>query len=676
MKSLNDIFGPNAPLVEDLFERYKKDPKKVPSHWRNYFESLTNGKKHSNRDTEEQKKQPHSSLSSTFQVKKKQSFIQDIPPSGILQQGNYHSIYTKQIPITVLSENIHAINSFFKNTRQRAISYSLFFGWTIINIIKKYPHLYSLFQRNNSSIEPNISILFTPQDSNFTDSPLIATIPIRPYKYFKEFLIEYYSAKQNAVPIKNIVEETLIHTSFILNNTGNNGLSIATTTAFPKHIAMFTIGTIDYPPSYHSASQDVLSFMRIGKTVSLTLTIPQHITTQIEANHFLNDINDTLNGKTNFYQHIFSSLNVPFNPMHDYQDDYSQEHPFGENWLEYAHKTVSVMQIIYLYRSRGHVLANTNPLYKPPYNYPEFDFKKFDLTIWDMERTFYCGGFSGQKKASLRKILTKLRNIYANKFGIEYMHVLGIDERRWLRQAIESNNMLKDIEREEMLLVYKMINKATTFEQFLHKKYVGHKRFSLEGCEILIPTMHFLLEEAGKQNISQLYIGMAHRGRLNILANIMNHKLKAIFYDFEGHIDSDSPLSSSNDVRYHISAKGTHTCTNGKNIHIHLLPNPSHLESVCPVVEGAVRAVQDSMKTKETHNEVIPVLIHGDAAFSGQGVVAETLNMSQLSGYKTCGTIHIIINNQIGFTTLPKDARSTEYASDLAKNDISTHYPY
>jgi 2-oxoglutarate dehydrogenase E1 component len=204
------------------------------------------------------------------------------------------------------------------------------------------------------------------------------------------------------------------------------------------------------------------------------------------------------------------------------------------------------------------------------------------------------------------------------------------------------------------------------FEQFLGKKYVGHKRFSLEGADTVIPMMHFMLDQAAEHEVKKMFLGMAHRGRLNILVNIMNKPYHKMFADFEGNLDPDS-IQGSGDVKYHLGTKGVYESKSGKNVELELMPNPSHLESVNPVVEGAARATEDHLDADNPNKKILPVLIHGDAAFSGQGVVAETLNMSQLEAYQTGGTIHIIINNQIGFTTLPKDGRSTQYASDLAK---------
>lgn len=319
-----------------------------------------------------------------------------------------------------------------------------------------------------------------------------------------------------------------------------------------------------------------------------------------------------------------------------------------------------------MYRMRGHVLADLDPLGAEPGHSPELDLEYYGLTLWDLDREFYCEGLGGQITARLRDIIKLLRNTYCGKIGAEYMHLLDLDERKFLRETMESTTNTPNLTKDEKEGILHKLNQAMAFEQFLHKKYIGHKRFSLEGAETLIPMMHFLMEKAGEKDVEKFFFGMAHRGRLNILVNIMNKPYQKVFADFEGNIDPDS-IQGSGDVKYHLGTKGNYKTKNSHEIEIELLPNPSHLEAVNPVVEGAARASQDHHGENDARNSIIPVLMHGDAAFAGQGVVAETLNMSQLRGYETGGTIHIIINNQIGFTTLPQDARSTEYASDLAK---------
>jgi 2-oxoglutarate dehydrogenase E1 component len=323
-----------------------------------------------------------------------------------------------------------------------------------------------------------------------------------------------------------------------------------------------------------------------------------------------------------------------------------------------------------MYRMRGHVLADIDPLGKEPGKNPELDLEYYGLSLWDLDREFYCSGLGGKERASLREIINLLRDTYCGNIGVEYLHLLDLEERKWLRETMESTGNNARLTKDDKREILHKLNQAMAFEEFLHKKYIGHKRFSLEGADTLIPMIHFMLEKAGEHGIEKFFMGMAHRGRLNMLVNIMNKPYHRVFAEFEGNVDPDS-IQGSGDVKYHLGARGVHKTANGSEIELQLMPNPSHLEAVNPVVEGAVRAMQDHHKKEDPQKNVVPVLMHGDAAFAGQGVVAETLNMSQLEGYKTGGTMHIIINNQIGFTTLPKDGRSTEYASDIAKTILA-----
>ncbi len=273
----------------------------------------------------------------------------------------------------------------------------------------------------------------------------------------------------------------------------------------------------------------------------------------------------------------------------------------------------------------------------------------------------------------LRDILDTLRETYTRKVGVEYMHIADPTEKRWLQERIEPTRFADPISPSDKERILSKLNSGEAFERFLHTKYIGHKRFSLEGAETMIPMLDAVLSDAADQEVNEVVIGMAHRGRLNVLANIMGKPYERIFNEFEGSLDPDQ-AQGSGDVKYHLGTSGTHTSPSGATVHLSLASNPSHLEAVNPIVEGMVRAKQALLRQAKKDapggdylDAVIPLLIHGDAAFAGQGVVGETLNMSLLRGYKTGGTLHLVINNQIGFTTSPADARSSTYATDVAR---------
>src|SRR6056297_1261819 len=412
-------------------------------------------------------------------------------------------------------------------------------------------------------------------------------------------------------------------------------------------------------------SQEVLNQLGVSKVMTMTCTYDHRIIQGAESGSFLQKIHQLLNGEEDFYDRIFKDLEIPYEPLPFGHDKFAGQLSSKANTLEQDRRAIAVWRLINMYRMRGHVLANIDPLGNDSGHSPELDLEYYGLTLWDLDREFYCGGLGGNESSSLRNIITQLRDTYCRTIGAEYMHLLDLKEREWLREHMESTTNTPDLTKENKEEILHKLNQAMAFEQFLGKKYIGHKRFSLEGADTLIPMMHRMLENAGDDRVEKIFMGMAHRGRLNILVNIMNKPYRKVFADFEGNLDPES-IQGSGDVKYHLGSHGTFKSQNGKEVEIELMPNPSHLESVNPVVEGATRATQDH-DGENAEKKNVPLLIHGDAAFSGQGVVAETLNMSQLDAYKTGGTIHIILNNQIGFTTLPEDGRSTEYASDLAK---------
>ncbi|MGH9230992.1 MAG: multifunctional oxoglutarate decarboxylase/oxoglutarate dehydrogenase thiamine pyrophosphate-binding subunit/dihydrolipoyllysine-residue succinyltransferase subunit, partial [Acidimicrobiales bacterium] len=317
------------------------------------------------------------------------------------------------------------------------------------------------------------------------------------------------------------------------------------------------------------------------------------------------------------------------------------------------------------YRVRGHLIADLDPLrWKEARMAPELDPATYGLTIWDLDREFLTGGLAGQDRLALSEILRVLRDAYCRTSGVEYMHIQDLDEQHWIQEHVESATAV-DFETEDQRHILGRLNAAEAFEKFLGTKWVGQKRFSLEGGESLIPVLDAILEQAADDGLAGAVMGMSHRGRLNVLANIVGKSYEQIFKDFEG-IPDPTAVQGSGDVKYHLGQAGKFQSRAGQEIPVEVAANPSHLEAVDPVVEGMVRARQDQINEPEAFS-VLPVLMHGDAAFAGQGVVAETINMSDIKGYRVGGTIHIIVNNQIGFTTTPEAARSGFYASDVGK---------
>ncbi|MCA8961919.1 MAG: multifunctional oxoglutarate decarboxylase/oxoglutarate dehydrogenase thiamine pyrophosphate-binding subunit/dihydrolipoyllysine-residue succinyltransferase subunit, partial [Planctomycetes bacterium] len=411
----------------------------------------------------------------------------------------------------------------------------------------------------------------------------------------------------------------------------------------------------------------------LSKVMTLTSTYDHRIIQGAESGEFLATVERFLIGAENFYEEIFGALEIPLEPMGwaAAETDGAAAVPTGSEVIfaragipVAAVKQAQVLQLIRAHRVRGHLIATIDPLHRPRENHPELELYSYGLSIWDLDRSFICDGVGGREVAKLRAILDVLRRAYCQYTGVEFMHISDPVQRGWLLERLEAAEEVT-FSVDQKLEILSQLNAAEAFEKFVGKSYIGQKRFSLEGCETLIPCLAALLGRAASDRVEEVVIGMSHRGRLNVLVNVVGKSFAQVFQEFED-IDPKS-TQGSGDVKYHRGMTGEYQAEDGTVVRVNLASNPSHLESVNPVVEGMARALQD-MKSDADGARVVPVLIHGDAAFAGQGVVFETLNMCGLEGYRTGGTVHVIVNNQIGFTTDPRDARSTRYATDVAKS--------
>ncbi|HKK44676.1 MAG TPA: multifunctional oxoglutarate decarboxylase/oxoglutarate dehydrogenase thiamine pyrophosphate-binding subunit/dihydrolipoyllysine-residue succinyltransferase subunit [Balneolaceae bacterium] len=697
MKSLEAVFGPNSALVEELFNQYKEDPSSVPNHWRQYFDEIegvdttqalkTEAKKAHNgtpaaapsvsKPAKKQaraprKKEEHEvSIPSGAQLEKikgvSSKIVQNMDES--LEVPTATSVRT--LPMKMLIEDRAIINRHLAQQNEPKSSFTHYIAWAIIKALEEFPNMNNSFVYKDG--EPfkvipdqvNLGLAIDIQNKDGSRNLVVPNIKGVDKMDFREFLYAY-TELINKARNGNLEISDFQGTTITLTNPGMIGTVQSVPRLMKTQGTIIATGAIDYPAEYQSMSQEVLNKLGVSKVMTVTSTYDHRVIQGAESGAFLKKVHSLLNGEEDFYDTIFEDLEIPYDPLPFGSDQYVGQFDGAGASLEENKRAIAVMRLINMYRTRGHKLADLDPLSDEPGHSPELDLEYYGLTLWDLDREFYCAGLGGKEKATLREIINLLRDTYCRKIGAEFMHILNLEERKWLRERMESTTNTPDLTKDQKKEILHRLNQAMAFEQFLGKKYIGHKRFSLEGADTLIPMMHHMLEKAGDDEVEKIFMGMAHRGRLNILVNIMNKPYRKVFADFEGNLDPDS-IQGSGDVKYHLGSKGEYQTLKGDNIDIELMPNPSHLESVNPVVEGATRATQDSFDDENAKKNILPVLIHGDAAFSGQGVVAETLNMSQLDAYKTGGTVHIIINNQIGFTTLPKDGRSTEYASDLAK---------
>ncbi|MCC5933179.1 MAG: multifunctional oxoglutarate decarboxylase/oxoglutarate dehydrogenase thiamine pyrophosphate-binding subunit/dihydrolipoyllysine-residue succinyltransferase subunit [Candidatus Cyclonatronum sp.] len=705
MKSLEELFGPNAALVEELLKQYQEDPDSVPEYWRNYFDEylskLGDGSVVAAQPAAQAKaatngsavaqppapKAPEAKAAPAAKAAKKPAEKSDdvrIEPlrgaSAKIAENMDESLELptatslRVIPVKMLFEDRNIINKHLTERGEPKATFTHFIGWAVIRALKEVPSMNAYYDTDEKGrpvkVYPNdvnLGIAIDLPGKGGSRNLVVANIKKVDKMTFREFLHAYYEliarARNGQLDVPDFQGTTIS-----ITNPG----TIGTVSSLPRLMkgqgTIVATGAMDYPAEFQSMSEELLNHLGISKVMTMTSTYDHRIIQGAESGMFLSKIHTLLTGNGDFYDSIFADLDIPYDPIPFGRDNYSGLIGGNADNLAATKKAVSVLNLINMYRTHGHVLANINPLKHGPGHHPELDYEYHGLTMWDMDREFYCGGLGGLEKAPLRDIVSLLRDTYCGKIGAEYTHILNLSERNWLTDSMESTLNVPDLDKEDRRLILKKLNQASAFEEFLHKKYIGHKRFSLEGAESVIPTINHMLERAGGYGVEEVVFGMAHRGRLNVLVNIMGKSYKQIFSEFEGNIDPDS-AQGSGDVKYHLGTRSIFKTADGKEIKLELMPNPSHLESVNPVVEGAVRAKQDliSENNEDSGSKVIPLLIHGDAAFAGQGVVAETLTMSQLKGYKTGGTIHLIINNQIGFTTLPQDGRSTRYASDLAK---------
>ncbi|MGH3413313.1 MAG: multifunctional oxoglutarate decarboxylase/oxoglutarate dehydrogenase thiamine pyrophosphate-binding subunit/dihydrolipoyllysine-residue succinyltransferase subunit, partial [Sciscionella sp.] len=445
------------------------------------------------------------------------------------------------------------------------------------------------------------------------------------------------------------------------NISQTNPGGIGTVAAVPRLLsgqsAIIATGSIAYPPEWLHASPERLKQIGVSKVMTLTSTYDHRVIQGALSGEFLKKMHQLLLGEEDFYDEIFRSLRIPYEPIR-WSADISVSHD------DDIHKQARVLEMIHSYRVRGHIMADTDPLEYKQRSHPDLEVESHGLTLWDLEREFATGSFGGERRfMRMRDILGILRDSYCRTVGIEYMHIQDPEQRRWIQQRVERPHVKPP--REEQLRILLKLNQAEAFETFLQTKFVGQKRFSLEGGETVVALVDEICEAAAEATLDEVCVGMAHRGRLNVLANIVGKSYSQIFREFEGNIDPRT-VQGSGDVKYHLGAEGAFVAGSGDRIKVSVAANPSHLETVDPVLEGIARAKQDVLN-RGAEFPVLPLLLHGDAAFAGQGVVAETLNISQLRGYRTGGTIHLIVNNQVGFTTSPASSRSSLYCTDVAR---------
>lgn len=566
----------------------------------------------------------------------------------------------RTIPAKLMIDNRIVINNHLTRARGGKVSFTHLIGWALVQVLKDFPSQnvhYTEVDGKPSLVQPahvNLGIAIDIPKPDGSRALLVPSIKRADTMDFGEFVAAYEALVKKARSNK-LEAADFQGTTISLTNPGGIGTVHSVPRLMQGQGAIIGAGALEYPAEFAGSSEKTLVELGIGKTITLTSTYDHRVIQGAGSGEFLKLVHELLIGKNGFYDDIFAALRIPYAPIHWNAD-------INVNLAAAISKTARVHELINAYRVRGHLMADIDPLEYVQRTHPDLEIESHGLTFWDLDREFVVGGFGGLREAKLRNILGILRDSYCRTVGLEYMHIQHPEQRKWIQDKVE--RPYEKPQHDEQMRILSKLNEAEAFETFLQTKYVGQKRFSLEGSESLISMLDTTIQEAAEDGLSEVAIGMAHRGRLNVLTNIAGKTYGQIFREFEGTQDPRT-VQGSGDVKYHLGTEGTYQGAGGATIPVYLAANPSHLEAVDGVLEGIVRAKQDRFPVGSF--TVLPILIHGDAAMAGQGVVVETLQMSQLRAYRTGGTIHIVVNNQVGFTTPPSESRSSIYSTDVAK---------
>ncbi|CAM8648500.1 SucA 2-oxoglutarate dehydrogenase complex, dehydrogenase (E1) component, and related enzymes [Acidimicrobiia bacterium] len=668
------IAGPNAWLVDEMYEQFQRDPASVSESWQEFFHGYNPSAAPKVTVTTAATPTPAPTTPAAATT------AGDIVAPGQPLRGAAAKIVAnmeaslgvptatsfREVPAKLLEVNRKTINSYLGRSRSGKVSFTHIIGYAIIRaIVETAPVMNAAFVEGSDG-KPYIvrhehlglGLAVDVEKSDGSRSLLVPCIKDADTLDFAGFFAAYEELIRK-VRSNKLTPDDFAGVTVSLTNPGTIGTVQSVPRLMPGQGLIVGVGSLDFPAAYQGADLSTMANLGLSKVMTITSTYDHRIIQGAESGMFLKRVHELLMGRDDFYEGIFRSLGVPYESVSWARDT----NPIGRDdaMLE---KQMRVQTLVNMHRVRGHLIADLDPLAaEEPHLHAELDPTTYGLTIWDLDREFLTGGIAGRNRMRLDEILDVLRDAYCRTIGIEYMHIQNPVEKRWIQEHVEGVTVELSVEEKRHIL--ERLNAAEALEKFLATKYLGQKRFGIEGGESAIPLLDAILSEAADAQMVSSVLGMAHRGRLNVLVNIVGKKYEQLFNEFEGNIDPES-IQGSGDVKYHLGQTGTFTSQLGNNIHIELAANPSHLEAVDAVVVGMARAKMDRIEPPGNY-PVLPILVHGDAAFAGQGVVAETLNLSNITGYRVGGTIHVIINNQLGFTTPPTEARSSEYSTDVAK---------
>ncbi len=705
-------FGPNAWLVDDMYEEYRSDPASVSESWREFFHDYLPPGATPNGTPTLAAALPLSSppvapafvapaaspatspaaspTASPATSTPTPSPAPATPSAGTTEPSGDHAVAlrgaaariadnmeaslgvptatsVRSVPARLLEVNRAMVNQHLVRLSGARVSFTHLIGFAVVEALKAVPSLNATYVADfDGKGTPGIirhehvglGLAVDVAKSDGTRTLVVPVVRDADTLDFHAFVVAYEDLVRK-VHTGKISPDDFAGATVTLTNPGTLGTVQSVPRLMPGQGAIIGVGSLGYPAEYQAADHRSLAALGVGPVVTLTSTYDHRIIQGAESGMFLSYVAECLTGEHGFYESVFGAMEVPYEPVR-WQPDVNAVDSEHQRLVKQSH----VQSLINMYRVRGHLIADLDPLHAAPRHlHSELDPTTYGLTLWDLDREFVVDGLAGKDVLTLGKALDILRDAYCRTLGIEYMHIQDTDQKRWIQQHVEG--VPPTLAPDEQRHILDRLNAAEAFERFLHTRYVGQKRYGLEGAESTIVLLDAVLESAAADGLHDAVFGMAHRGRLNVLANIIGKSYREIFREFEGVVDPES-VQGSGDVKYHKGASGKFVSRTGGEVALTMASNPSHLEAVDPVVEGMARAKQDHMAGDHPY-DVLPILIHGDAAFAGQGVVAETLELSQLAGYRTGGTVHVVVNNQLGFTTAPESARSSVYPTDVAK---------
>ncbi|HZV76570.1 MAG TPA: multifunctional oxoglutarate decarboxylase/oxoglutarate dehydrogenase thiamine pyrophosphate-binding subunit/dihydrolipoyllysine-residue succinyltransferase subunit [Candidatus Babeliales bacterium] len=583
----------------------------------------------------------------------------------------------RSIPVDVLDARRRELNGAVRASgRTDRISFTHLIAYALVRAAREMPVITQSFRRDAAGaparLEPGIhlGLAVDTERKDGTRSLVVPVIRNAGELDFAQFRIKYEELVVKARENK-LVADDLQGASFTLTNPGGIGTVASVPRLMAGQGAIIATGAIGYPPGFATASEQSLRLLGVAKMMQVTSTYDHRVIQGAQSGEYLRRVDELLQGKDEFYEAVFASLGLQAAPLPQI-GLIPAAAPAAAPSDEMLRAVAAGMAIVSAYRRHGHLGAQLDPLGSEPVGDPSLDPQTYGLT--PALQSAIPAGVLGVKVPgnSLADVLPRLRETYSSTIAYEIEHISNASQRSWLRDYIESGRNRIKLSPQRQIDFLERLTQVEAFDRYVRKTFLGQKTFSGEGLDVMVPMLEEMLDMLADDGVSAAVFGMAHRGRLNVIAHVVNLPYEELMSEFEaaqyrGNLGDDDVMG---DVKYHHGATGTFTTSKGKTIEVTLAHNPSHLEAVDPVVEGSARALQTDHSHGEPtqdHKRAVPILIHGDAAFTGQGIVSEVFNLQSLPGYETGGTLHLIANNQIGFTTDPADARSTRYASDLAK---------